>query len=201
MKKIIYLFLLLVIMIVPNSVFALNEVNVYFFYKKTCDICEQERVYLQALQQRYPNMRIYSYEVSDEDNYNIMLEARSLFDDTRTGVPYTVIADTPYHGFSQGIKGNMQKTVYQASLNTYDNKLGEILGITYSSELEGTVEEYTDNASYTIEEAGEEGTHPDYTEYSSTFKKYQSSIILIGVGLILLIIYLILKIFERRRYR
>ncbi len=199
MKKAFYLLIIVFVLSIPNSVYALNEVNVYFFHKKTCDICEQERIYLQALKERYPNMRIYSYEVSDEINYELMVKARGIFNDTRTGVPYTVIADTPYHGFSQAIKGNFQRSVYLASTNKYDNKVGQMLNLTYKDNLEGTVQEYKENSDYTIEEHGE-GTHPDYTEYSSTFKKYRASIILIGSGLILLIIYLILKIVEKRRY-
>ena len=198
MKKILYLLLIAFLLVIPNSVYALNEVNVYFFHKKTCDICEQERIYLQALKDRYPNMRIYSYEVSDEHNYELMQQARNIFNDTRTGVPYTVIADTPYHGFSQGIKGNFQRSVYLASTNKYENKVGQMLNLTYKDDLEGEVQEYKENSDYVIEEKGE-GYHPTYTETSSTFKKYKASIILIGSGLILLVIYLILKIVERRR--
>lgn len=202
MKKILYLILLLTIMILPNmDVFALNEVNIYFFHKSTCDICEQERIYLTALKEKYPNMRIYSYDVTDSHNYELMKNARSLFNDTREGVPYTVIGDTTFHGFNQASKCKMQKAVYQASLNKYENKLGQQLNLTYRDDLEGTVEEYKENDNYTIEEAGEGGTHPVYEEYSSTWKKYQASIILISSGLILLIIYLIIKIIEKRRYR
>lgn len=201
MKRLLYAFILLVMVLIPNHVFALNEVNVYFFHKTSCDICKQEKVYLDALKLRYPNMRIYEYDISEEENYNLMKKAREVFDDTRLGVPYTVIADTPFHGFSQGIKGRMQNAVYEASNKVYENKLGQALNITYSTELEGTVEEYKEKENYTIEEQGQEGKHPDYTETSTTFKKYQASIILIGAGLVLLIIYLILKISERRRYR
>lgn len=198
MKKILFLFMFLVLFI-PNGVFALNEVNVYFFHSKTCDICEQERIYLQALKERYPNMRIYSYEISENDNYNLMQEAKNLFNETGSGVPFTVIADTPFYGFNQGLKGNFQRTVYLASTNKYSNKLGEKLGITYSTDLDGEVEEYKDNADYKIEETVEVSKPTSKKNDDPTFfKKYQSSIILVGLGLILLIIYCILKIFERR---
>lgn len=201
MKKIFYLLVLCMVLVIPSEVFALNEVNVYFFHKSTCDICQQEKVYLDALKLRYPNMRIYSYDINEENNYDLMKQAREVFDDIRLGVPYTVIADTPFHGFSQGIKGKMQKAVYEASINAYSNKLGNAFNISYRTDLEGTVEEYKENSNYTIEEKGQEGNHPKYEEYSTTEKKYQASIILISAGLILLIIYLILKINERRRYR
>ena len=76
-----------------------------------------------------------------------------------------------------------------------------MLNLSYKDDLEGTVQEYKENSDYTIEEKGEGGTHPDYTDNSFSFKRYKASIILIGSGLILLIIYLILKISERRRYQ
>ena len=34
----IFLGIVLLALFIPNSVFATNEVNVYFFHKKTCDI-------------------------------------------------------------------------------------------------------------------------------------------------------------------
>ena len=201
MKKILYLLIICMVLIMPSQVFALNEVNVFFFHKDTCDICKQEKVFLEALREKYPNMHVYSYEVSDENNYNIMKQARGVFGDTREGVPYTVIADTPFHGFNEASKCKMQKALYEASVNPYANKLGKAFNITYRNDLEGTVEEYKEGESYTVEEKGTEGKHPKQESYSSDKKKYTASIILISSGLILLIIYLILKIAERRRYR
>ena len=201
MKKVLCLILLCMVLVIPSEAFALNEVNVYFFHKSTCDICKQESIYLQALEKRYPNMHIYSYDISEEENYNLMKQARGIFEDGREGVPFTVIADTPFHGFSEGVKGKMQKAVYNSSINAYTDKLGKAFNITYRTDLDGTVTEYKENSSYTIEEEGQEGVHPKYEETSTTVKKYQASIILIGAGLVLLIIYLILKIRERRRYR
>ena len=201
MKKLLYSFLFL-IMFIPSSVFATNEVNVFFFHSNNCDFCNQEKAYLEALKERYPNMRIYSYEVSDSHNKELMLQARKLFDDNREGVPFTVIADTPFHGFNQASKGNMQRAVYLASINKYENKLGKEFNISYRDDLQIEVKEYKENSDYTIEERGE-GHHPNYNEEKSetTLKKYQASIILIGSGLFLLVIYLILKIKERRDYR
>ena len=201
MKKILYLLILCMVLIMPSKAFALNEVNVYFFHKSTCDICKQEQVYLDALKQRYPNMHIYSYDIDEDNNYDLMRQAREIYDDTRLGVPYTVIADSPFHGFNQATKSRMQKAVYEASNKSYDDKVGQAFNISYRSDLEGTVEEYKENSNYTIEEQGQEGNHPKYEETSTTVKKYQASIILISAGLVLLIIYLILKINERRRYR
>ena len=197
MKKFLIL-LIMIFVLVPSNCMALNEVNIYFFHNDNCDICKQEEVYLKALQERYSNIRLYSYETSKQENYDLMLEAREMFNDTRKGVPFTVIADTPYHGFNEASKGSMQNAVYKASNNKYENKLGQKLNISYKDDLEGEVKEYKENSSYKIEEPGEEGTHPDYKEKDSTFKKYQASIVLVGIGIVLAIIYLFVKLLERR---
>ena len=48
--------LLLAFLLIPMDCFAtVNEVNIYFFHSATCDICKQEKTYLQALKDRYPN--------------------------------------------------------------------------------------------------------------------------------------------------
>lgn len=199
MKKLFYLFILLMVFI-PSSVFATNEVNVYFFHKSTCDICEQERIYLQALKDRYPNMRVYSYEISNEDNYKLLEKARELFNDKREGVPYTVVADTPLNGFNQNTKGNIQRLVYKASLEKYENKLGQMLNISYKDDLDIEVKEYKENSEYTIEEKGTEGKHPKAKTYNSIIKKYKASIILITIGILLIMIYIKIRIKERRDY-
>lgn len=202
MKKLFYLSLLLVLFLIPSKAFAVNEVNIYFFHRSTCNICEQERIYLEALKERYPNIRVYSYEVTDNDNYNLMQEAKKLFNEERSGVPFTVIGDKPHFGFNQSMKGLMQKEVYTYSKTSYQNKLGEKLNINYRTDLEGEVVEYKENSDYVIEEtSGKPRTTTSTTDTDSELKKYMGSIILISSGLILFIVYIMLSIVERKRGR
>lgn len=204
MKKILYLsFLLLLILIPANCYATINEVNVYFFHDDECSICEQEKIYLQALQRdRYPNMRIYSYEVSNDNSKELMEKAKKMYGITKTGVPFTVIGDKAIIGFTQGMKGEFQQAVYTYSTQSYQNKLGKELGITYNNKLEGTVKEYKEKENYVVEETSgiEHKTSADYAK-EDELKKYTTSIILISVGVILLVVYIVLKVKERRRYR
>lgn len=203
MKKIFYLSFLLLLLMIPSNCFALNEVNIYFFHDNDCSICEQERVYLQALKtDRYPNMRIYSYEVNDSSNKQLMEQAKKMYGITKTGVPFTVIGDKAFIGFSQGMKGEFQHAVYTYSTQGYENKLGKQLNIGYSKELEGTVKEYKEKDNYVVEETSgiEHKTTEDYNK-ESEFEKYKTSIILVVAGVVLLVLYIVLKIRERRRYR
>lgn len=185
------------LLLVPNNqVFAINEVNVYLFYSDSCDICAQEKVYLQALKQRYPNMKIYTYEVGDTTNNELMKKAKIMYNQNVDGVPFTVIGDKGYLGFSQGKKGLFQKTVYEYSKIAYKNELGKILGISYRNDLEGKVEEYKDNSDYTIEETS--GKPHNTTKKTVSYDKYKVTIYLVGAGLILALIAGIIHIYEKK---
>lgn len=200
MKKLKIVLLLLLLLIIPTNTFAINEVNIYLFYSDACNICEQEKIYLEALKQRYPNMRVYAYEVGNSDNNNLMLKAKNLYNQTGSGVPFTVIGDSAYLGFSQNSKALVQKKVYEYSKNAYENKLGKELGITYRNDLEGEVQEYKDNDSYQIEEVFDNTQTSDHTntQASSSYDKYKISIYLITVGVVLAFIAYVIHLLEKR---
>ena len=203
MKKLLYLAFLLVLFIVPSKCYAkVNEVNIYFFHDNDCSICEQERIYLQALKNdRYPNMKIYSYEINNPNNNELMARAKKMYNITKTGVPFTVIGDKAFIGFTQAMKGELQHAVYTYSINNYQNQLGKSLGIAYEK-IEGTAKEYKEKENYVVEE-NSGITHKNSADYAkeSELERYKMSIILVSAGVLLLILYIILKIKERRRYR
>lgn len=195
--------LFFLLMFFPMSVFALNEVNVYFFYSPTCNICSQEKAFLEALQQnKYPNLRIYYYDTSEDKNLAIMNQAKELYQETTNGVPFTIIGDTAFAGFSQSKKCSIQKNIYNYSYHTYENKFGTMIGgQSYRTDLEGDVEEYTDDEDYLIEEnPGGDTSNEIKEEKESIFTnpKFQSSIILVVCGVVLGVFVLFLTFFERR---
>lgn len=197
MKKLKFILLVILLLIIPNSVLALNEVNIYFFHSDTCDICRQEKIYLDALKQRYPNMRIYSYEISSSTNRELMANAKQMYNQTSNGVPFTVIGDTAYLGFSQSKKALFQKSVYEYSNKKYQNKLGNSLGISYRTDLEGKVEEYKDNADYQIEESSGNPRVP--VKEKKGYDKYKVTLYLVGAGAGLALLAGIIYIVERKK--
>ena len=197
MKKLLTIFIFSILLLIPTKALAINEVNIFLFYKENCNICDQEKIYLQALQKRYPNMRIYSYNVDDIDNYNLMSKAKSIYNQKGDGVPFTVIGDKAYLGFSQGKKALFQKYVYEYSKKSYTNKLGKELGITYRNDLEGTVEEYKNNDSYQIEESS--GRVPTPIKKDNGYDKYKVTIYLVGAGISLALIAGIIYMVDRKR--
>ena len=125
-----------------------------------------------------------------------MQKAKNMYGQTSNGVPFTVIGDKAYLGFSQSKKALFQKTVYEYSKTTYDNKLGKELGISYRNDLEGEVEEYKDNADYQIEETS--GKTHTTTKTQTTYDKYKVSLYLVGAGILLAIIAYVIHILEKR---
>ena len=121
-------------------------------------------------------------------------------------MPFTIIGDTAFAGFSQGRKCSIQKDIYNYSYHSYENKFGTtISGTTYRADLEGDVEEYDGEEDYMIEEnSGGSTTDQQITEEKDSLfddPKFKSSIILVSCGVILGIIVLFLMFFERRNRR
>lgn len=197
MKKVLTVILFTLLLLIPTKALAINEVNVFLFYKEDCNICHQEKVYLDALKQRYPNMRIYTYDVRNMNNYNLMTKAKNMYNQKGDGVPFTVIGDNAYLGFSQNKKALFQKYVYEYSKKSYANKLGKELGITYRNDLEGNVEEYKNNDSYQIEESS--GRVPTPIKKDNGYDKYKVTIYLVGAGIGLALIAGIIYIIDRKR--
>ncbi len=199
MKKTWILILTLFLFIFPIHGYAMNEVNVYFFYSDDCNFCSQEKAYLEALKQRYPNMRIYKYEISSDANLSLMNQAKAIYEVTESGVPFTIIGDKTYLGFSQSKKSQMQKNVYEYSLKEYENKFGTtILNIGYRTDLEGNPIEYKENDDYTIEEMGPIQTSSTNTQQKPLNSKYRASIILISIGTVIGLATILIMIYERR---
>lgn len=202
MKKIKMFLLLFLLLVIPTNTWAINEVNIYFFHSEKCDICKQEKIYLEALTQRYSNMRIYYYEINDSNNYQLMQKAKNMYNITSNGVPFTVIGDKAYLGFSQTKKALFQKAVYEYSKTTYNNKLGKELGISYRTDLEGEVIEYKDNDDYQIEETSGKNNETSSTNNTNNskpaFDKYKVSFYLVTTGVVLSFIAYIIYMLEKR---
>ena len=127
-KKIITL---LILLLIPLNVFAIskeykdvvydqvnvkkdnNKVNLYLFYGKECPHCEKEREWLKGIKKEYKEyLNVYEYEVwHNDDNANLMKELKKDFKVESTGVPFTIIGEKTYVGFSDVTKSNIENTI------------------------------------------------------------------------------------------
>lgn len=107
-----------------------NLVNIYFFHSNDCTHCHSEKKFLDTLEVRYNNIKIYRYEIHSEENNQIRKNVQDLYDIKTNGVPLTIIGDTPYIGYSEE-KSNITfiKTIEYYSKYGYIDQVGNLLKI------------------------------------------------------------------------
>lgn len=77
-----------------KPVLAVNQVPLYFFYSHSCPHCAQEKPFLDSLNEKYPQLQINTFEISQSLSNSVLFGrlGRELDYDT-SGVPFTVVGD------------------------------------------------------------------------------------------------------------
>ena len=147
MKKIKSLLITLaVIVLMPMMVFAENEkINVYIFKGAECGYCASALEFFNGLDEEYKSyFNLVEYEVwHDENNAAKMNQVADYFNETVKGVPYIIIGDKTFQGFTESYKEDIKSTIKTAYLNE-DNSYQDVV----SSILNGTAKK--DNSAITI---------------------------------------------------
>ncbi len=93
-----------------------DKLNIYLFWGEGCPNCEKEKEYLKTLNKK--DVNIYSFEVwYNEKNYILMEKVASYFNEEVKGVPYTIIGDETFTGYSNTIKDKMNKKIKETKEN------------------------------------------------------------------------------------
>lgn len=117
MRKFIFVILVLGLFSVFGFVFAQeNKVEIKFFYSPTCSHCAQEWKFLDGLQERYPDVKINRFSVSERnnvgllkefyDNYNIPAEYQGM-------VPITFTNNRYFVGFNEEIGRDIEGCILE----------------------------------------------------------------------------------------
>ena len=110
MKKILFLSLFLFILFSAPSVLAQGtEIN--FFHSPTCPHCIEEQGFLDELQEKYPDIIINRYSVSEKKNIDLLKEFYQKYDVSESYygmVPATFTDDNYFIGFSNKIAENIE---------------------------------------------------------------------------------------------
>lgn len=108
-----------------------GRVNLYLFHSETCSHCKKELGLLEELESKYSYLDIYTFEIHDEENYELFLEVKERYNIPSLGVPVTIIGDTYYQGYdSYHSKEVLMKTITYYSIYGYEDWLGEKVGST-----------------------------------------------------------------------
>jgi len=122
-----------------NSGVIEQKVNAYFFWGEGCPHCKQEEAFLAELKENYPNLKIYDFEIYKNRKNALLLQkvGRQLGVDV-SGVPFLVIGDTNFSGFSQNITApRIESRVVECSLEKCPDSVFDLVGLG-SSDREAT---------------------------------------------------------------
>jgi thiol-disulfide isomerase/thioredoxin len=107
-------------------------VNVYFFWGDGCPHCTFEKPFLAGLENKYPSIKVQAYEVWKSEKYrNYLVEVAKKLNIDVLGVPFTVVGDEVFIGYSESLiaKQIESKVVFCLS-NRCSDSVAEIVGLT-----------------------------------------------------------------------
>ena len=91
---------------------ASEKITIYFFHSDTCPHCKEENAFLDSMQKKYGDkILIYRYEVSSSVNDGYMTSAKKRMGSNSSGIPFTVIGDKYYPGYSKYTGETMDDTI------------------------------------------------------------------------------------------
>ncbi len=125
MKKRLLIILFTILLILPINLNALsvtykdevsaitgdiveeNKANLYLFHGQDCPHCKAERKWLETIKEKYKDkLNIIEYETwYNEENAALLEQIKVKFGETRGGVPYTIIGEKAFLGYSDAMQG------------------------------------------------------------------------------------------------
>lgn len=120
-KILVFLFFLLL----PLSIQAANDPDVYFFYSDSCPHCHKEALFLDKLEDEYEDTVIIKrLEVSNHDNVQLMFSLASQLNTSVSGVPFTVIGDRYFIGYyNDEVTGEEIRQAIDKKINSLTNNI------------------------------------------------------------------------------
>lgn len=143
-RKILFSFLgLLFLFLFALSTFAQEkEVNLYFFWAKGCLHCSKEKVFLKSLGEKYPQLQIKDYEITENrDNLKLLEKVGKELSADVSGVPFTAIGKHHFSGYYTD--ETTGKEIEDAVKCAVENGCEDIVGTITKESVESTQESQT----------------------------------------------------------
>lgn len=105
-----------------NVKYHKNKVNIYFFWGDGCPHCEQGFEFLDSIKDEYGKYFVlHKFEVwKNEENAKILEKFASKMGDEISGVPYIVIGERSFKGFSDNHKEAIKAAIKEQYKDSYD---------------------------------------------------------------------------------
>ena len=118
MKKLKYLLVLIVALLLPIAVFAegeettsteSKEVKVYFFRGEGCSHCAEAEAWFESIEEEYGSyFQIVDYETwYNQENAELMQKVAKARGEEAQGVPYIIIGNKSWNGFTESYSSEM----------------------------------------------------------------------------------------------
>ena len=125
--KLKYLIFLFMVLLFPMSAKA-NDVNIYLFHSQDCSHCKAEIKWLEEIKENYDNVTVQEYEVTrNSDNASLESKVKKQFNTTTPLVPFTVIGEKYFIGFSDDTKSRITKMIDKYSNEEHRDVVDEVI--------------------------------------------------------------------------
>lgn len=100
MKRVIQFLLTIIFVVCFTQPVAATDVTLHFFWSNGCPHCAKEKIYLNTLKEKYPQLTVKEYEItSDPHNVELMERIGNELQVDISGVPFTVIGKQQFIGY------------------------------------------------------------------------------------------------------
>ena len=147
---------------IPFGVNANESVNIYLFYGDGCPHCAALEEYLNNEYSSDKNVTVYKYEVwNNKENQELWKKVENITGEEAKGVPYFVIGDEIYQGYSAGStwEKKVDRAIKKAKKNDYNDNVGITLGV-----VEGKIKESKQDSNSSFDPSKKEADISDYTK-------------------------------------
>lgn len=92
--------LIFLILLVKPAFAQEKKVNIYFFWGEGCPHCAHEKPFLEKLEKKYPEVKVYDFETwGNSENRKLLIEVGKKLKTSVSGVPFTVIGEKHFTGW------------------------------------------------------------------------------------------------------
>ncbi len=107
----------LLFFVLVNPVRAQGKVNIYFFWSKSCPHCAREKVFLEKVVKKYPQVELKSLEISTSGNITLWQKAGEKLNTEIGPTPFTVIGEHYLVGYlNDETTGKQIETIIEHAL-------------------------------------------------------------------------------------
>ncbi len=118
-------------LVASDSAESKNSVNIYFFYGDGCPHCADEKPFLEELNLKNKEVKIYSFEVwKSAKNRSLWTAVGKALKADVSGVPFTVVGDKVFIGYAEYLtKKQIEDRVSYCLTNDCPDSVAKIVGI------------------------------------------------------------------------